>query len=164
MNALPEHYPRQMKQGEAVKKFVYCYDPYYLHSYLMVHSRSRTPHLTECITKSFAKTACTVKSIEATIGKKVINGERVFVERERTIRYEDLSQSELDMPSVLRRQEEAIILFGNHIVEREQVKKHYKNRSSRLIASQGNIQYRVIFKGHVESQLNQSENKVSLKL
>ncbi len=88
-------------------------DPYYFHSYLMTLSRAKTPCLSECVTQSFAKAAYKLQKIEASIGKKIENGPPVFLARERIQTIRDLMPQELDMRSVLKRQEECFLKDGN---------------------------------------------------
>lgn len=160
-NALSQHYSHQIKQGQPVGRYVYCCDPYYFHSYLMTHSRAKTPLLSECVTQSFAKTARTIQKIEAEIGKKVENGPPVFLARERKQFLRNLSQEELSMKHVLKRQEEVFVLSGEHVVNEKSVKGYLKQhgKTARVLASIGNIEYRSIFAKNAANDDGEAERK-----
>jgi hypothetical protein len=158
-NAISQHYSRNISEGSDVGRYVYCADPYYFHSYLMTHSRVRAPHLSECVTQSFAKSAYAIQRIESEIGQKIENGPPAFLVRERVHTLRGLQPHELDMRSVLKRQEECFVRDGKHVVDEKTAKAFDAKRGklSRIINSIGNIEYRRVLNDDCEAEFKRAK-------
>lgn len=138
--------------SEYTLPYLFGCDPYFLHSYLMSASRSKTPHLSECVTQMFAKSAFAIQRLEKAAGcMKVMKDYIININRsERYFPLAKLTEADLAMDQVLKRQAYTLGAAGYHYILPKDIREDRKKRGKNDEEVETWLQYRVHPKGPQE--------------
>lgn len=148
LSVLENQYPPVIYGNEYKHPYLYGCDPYFLHSYLMTVSREKTPYLSECVTQMFAKSAFAIQRLERKIGKKYdFNGYFRQLPPNIIIGTTKLSEQELHMDEVLKRQAYCFAEAGAHFLDASDIIADQRERGKKTdVRDSGTVtvQYRAI--------------------
>lgn len=144
-------YPTTIESNTHDWPYIYGCDPVYFHSYLMSVSRKNTPHLSECLTQSFCKSAFKILNLEREIGLKPGFTDYI-INKEVRVPHLPITKAELTLDGTLHRQALCLNAFGTHpvdvrevIAEQDRTYKSKKIDRRRSFSSlkEGVVQYRL---------------------
>ncbi len=172
MTALTHVYEPTIQSLPYESPYVYGCDPYFLHSYLMTASRSKTPHLSECITQIFCKSAFAIQAIEKRKGYAFHLPDYYIRDTSMsTDNLVSLSTKDLTMEAVLKRQALTYSVGGNHaikvhdiLIEQAESRKLQRIDAKTSFKSlYGIVQYRSIFSAPGNTDLEAGDADEAVK-
>lgn len=128
VSVLEGRFPSVMNGKKYQHSYLFGCDPYFLHSYLMTVSRANTPYLSECVTQMFAKSAFAIQRIERKIGRKYNLDGYFRASRGRKIVPVNLSENDLQMDEVMKRQAYCFADAGAHFLDSSDIAADQRER------------------------------------
>lgn len=146
VTALESRYAPVVNGREYGYPYLFGCDPYFLHSYLMTVSRVNTPYLSECVTQMFAKSAFAIQRLERKMGKKYDVDQYIRNHQwGTTFRTTELTEPDLQMEEVLKRQAYCFADAGAHFIDSSDITADQIERGKQTAVRDSgvvNVQYR----------------------